>query len=149
MCSSFSTTQLPILSPDAETGPAKKSSPAIAKSNEKLILIPFRLINLDFLSISKFYGKSRMNTTKPMRARASVKAIPKNIVVRTIPADSGCLAMDEIALPTTVPIPTPGPIAARPYPRPAPIAFRPSTISPASVAACAKMFSTSLSCFLF
>jgi hypothetical protein len=114
MCSSFSTTQLPMLSPDADAGAAKTSSPTIAKSNEKLILIPFRLINLDFLSIPKFYGKSKMNTTKPIKARASVKAIPKNIVVRTMPADSGCRAMDEIALPTTVPIPIPGPIAAKP-----------------------------------
>ena len=31
----------------------------------------------------------RMKTTKPMRARASVKAIPRNMVVRTMPAASG------------------------------------------------------------
>ena len=30
-----------------------------------------------------------MKTTNPMRARASVKAMPRNIVVRTMPADSG------------------------------------------------------------
>ena len=31
----------------------------------------------------------RMNTTKPIRASASVKAMPRNIVVRTMPAASG------------------------------------------------------------
>ena len=31
----------------------------------------------------------RMKATKPMRASASVKAAPRNIVVRTMPADSG------------------------------------------------------------
>ena len=31
----------------------------------------------------------RMKTTKPMRASASVKAMPRNIVVCTWPADSG------------------------------------------------------------
>jgi hypothetical protein len=30
-----------------------------------------------------------MNTTKPIRASASVKAMPRNMVVRTMPADSG------------------------------------------------------------
>ena len=31
----------------------------------------------------------RMNTTKPISASASVKAMPRNIVVRTMPAASG------------------------------------------------------------
>jgi hypothetical protein len=30
-----------------------------------------------------------MKTTKPIRASASVKAMPRNIVVRTMPAASG------------------------------------------------------------
>ena len=32
---------------------------------------------------------SRMNATKPISASASVKATPRNIVVRTMPAASG------------------------------------------------------------
>ena len=43
----------------------------------------------------------RMNTTKPMRASASVKAMPRNMVVRTMPAASGWRAMAVMALPTT------------------------------------------------
>ena len=35
------------------------------------------------------HGRRRMKTTNPMRASASVKAMPKNIVVRATPADSG------------------------------------------------------------
>ncbi len=35
------------------------------------------------------YSPRRMNTTKPIRASASVKAMPRNIVVRTMPAASG------------------------------------------------------------
>ena len=35
------------------------------------------------------YRPMRMNTTKPIRASASVKAMPRNIVVRTMPAASG------------------------------------------------------------
>ena len=41
-----------------------------------------------------------MKTTKPMRARASVKAMPRNIVVRTMPAASGWRAMASTDLPT-------------------------------------------------
>ena len=37
-----------------------------------------------------------MKTTKPMRARASVKAMPRNMVVRTMPADSGWRAIAEM-----------------------------------------------------
>jgi hypothetical protein len=40
--------------------------------------------------------------------------MPRNMVVRTIPADSGCRDIDEMALPTTRPIPMPGPMAAPP-----------------------------------
>ena len=60
------------------------------------------------------YGSNKINTTKPISARASVNAIPKNIVVLAVPADSGCLVIASIAAPTTIPIPTPGPIAASP-----------------------------------
>ena len=35
------------------------------------------------------YRPSRMKTTKPISASASVKAMPRNIVVRTMPAASG------------------------------------------------------------
>src|SRR5450631_1070130 len=63
--------------------------------------------------------------TKPNRASASVNAMPRNMVVRTMPADSGWRAMAVMALPTTMPMPIPGPIAAAPYPIPAPTAPRP------------------------
>ena len=52
--------------------------------------------------------------TKPKSASASVKAMPRNMVVRTMPADSGWRAIDEMALPTTRPMPMPGPMAAPP-----------------------------------
>jgi hypothetical protein len=52
--------------------------------------------------------------TKPNSASASVNAIPRNIVVRTVPADSGWRAIAVIALPTTRPMPMPGPMAAPP-----------------------------------
>ena len=39
--------------------------------------------------------------TNPNSASASVNAMPRNIVVRTVPADSGWRAMAVIALPTT------------------------------------------------
>ncbi len=55
-----------------------------------------------------------MKTTNPMRASASVNAIPRNIVVRTMPAASGWRAMAVMALPTTIPMPMPGPMAAPP-----------------------------------
>ena len=53
-------------------------------------------------------------STNPNSASASVNAMPKNIVVRTMPADSGWRAMAVMALPTTMPMPMPGPIAAPP-----------------------------------
>src|SRR6185436_20943874 len=56
----------------------------------------------------------RMKTTKPMRARASVKAMPRNMVVRTMPAASGWRAMAWTDWPTRTPMPMPGPMAARP-----------------------------------
>src|SRR5256885_9361011 len=71
--------------------------------------------------------KARKN---PKRASASVKAVPRNIVVRTMPADSGCRAMAVMALPTTRPMPMPGPMAAPPYTMPRPTAVRPWTSSP-------------------
>jgi hypothetical protein len=46
---------------------------------------------LNLSSLSNSYTKK--NRTNPISARASVKAIPKNIVVLTIPAASGCLAI--------------------------------------------------------
>jgi hypothetical protein len=42
----------------------------------------------------------RKKTTKPMRARASTKAMPRNIVVRTMPAASGWRAMAWTDWPT-------------------------------------------------
>ena len=42
----------------------------------------------------------RMNTTKPISASASVKAMPRNIVVRTMPAASGWRAIASTDLPT-------------------------------------------------
>ena len=56
----------------------------------------------------------RMKTTNPIRASASVKAMPRNMVVRTMPAASGWRAMAVMALPTTMPMPMPGPMAAAP-----------------------------------
>ena len=53
-------------------------------------------------------------STKPNSASASVNAIPRNIVVRTVPADSGWRAIAVMALPTTMPMPMPGPMAAPP-----------------------------------
>src|SRR5438874_8089754 len=73
--------------------------------------------------------------TNPNRASASVKAMPRNIVVRTMPADSGCRAMAVMALPTTMPIPIPGPMAAPPYTMPRPTAVRPFSNSPESCVA--------------
>ena len=67
-------------------------------------------------SCSLFYSYTKKNRTNPISASASVKAIPKNIVVLTIPAASGCLAIACTALPSINPIPIPGPIAASPYP---------------------------------
>ena len=52
--------------------------------------------------------------TKPKSASASVNAMPRNIVVRTVPADSGWRAIAVMALPTTRPMPMPGPMAAPP-----------------------------------
>ena len=54
-------------------------SSASAKKVSKFIIIP--------------YSYTKKNKTKPISANASVKAIPKNIVVLTIPAASGCLAI--------------------------------------------------------
>src|ERR671919_211440 len=59
--------------------------------------------------------------TNPNRASASVNAIPRNIVVRTIPAASGCRAMASTAFPTRYPMPMPGPMAPRPNTRPLPM----------------------------
>ena len=55
-------------------------------------------------------------STNPIRARASVRAIPRNMVVRIVPCISGWRAMAVMALPATMPMPMPGPIAPRPYP---------------------------------
>ena len=52
--------------------------------------------------------------TKPKSASASVKAMPRNMVVRTMPAASGWRAIAVMALPTTMPMPMPGPMAAPP-----------------------------------
>lgn len=60
------------------------------------------------------YPPARKNSTKPNSASASVNAMPKNIVVRTMPAASGCRAIAVIAFPMTYPIPMAGPIAASP-----------------------------------
>jgi hypothetical protein len=43
-----------------------------------------------------------------------VKAMPRNMVVRTMPAASGWRAMAVLALPTTMPMPMPGPMAGPP-----------------------------------
>src|SRR5919197_6492556 len=69
--------------------------------------------------------------TNPNSASASVNAMPRNMVVRTMPAASGCRAMAVMALPTTSPMPMPGPMAAPPYTTPRPMAVRPDWSSPA------------------
>src|SRR5436305_7531265 len=73
--------------------------------------------------------------TNPNRASASVKAMPRNIVVRATPAASGWRDIAVMALPTTRPIPMPGPMAAPPYTMPRPTAVRPFWSSPGSWAA--------------
>src|SRR4051794_20876757 len=83
--------------------------------------------------------------TKPNSARASVKAMPRNMVVRTMPADSGWRAIAEMALPTTRPMPIPGPMAAPPYTMPRPIAVRPGVMSGLVAAAWASTESTLVS----
>src|SRR5215471_5804737 len=50
-----------------------------------------------------------------MSASASVSANPMYMLDRINPAASGCLAMASTPWPKIRPIPTPGPIAARPY----------------------------------
>ncbi len=52
----------------------------------------------------------------PMKASASVKAMPIHISTWRRPASSGWRATPSIVLPTTMPTPMAGPIAARPYP---------------------------------
>src|SRR5918992_4940044 len=68
--------------------------------------------------------------TKPMSASASIRANPKNIVVRVSPAVSGWRAIASIALEKTNPTPTPGPIAASPYTSPWASAVSPSSVTP-------------------
>ena len=63
-----------------------------------------------FPAVTKMMNAS----TNPKSASASVNAMPRNMVVRTMPADSGWRAIDEMALPTTRPMPMPGPMAAPP-----------------------------------
>src|SRR5918992_1200008 len=68
--------------------------------------------------------------TKPMSASASIRANPRNIVVRVSPAVSGWRAMASIAAENTNPTPTPGPIAASPYTSPWASAVSPSSVTP-------------------
>src|SRR5262245_23333279 len=75
------------------------------------------------------------DSTNPKSASASVNAMPRNIVVRTVPAASGWRAIAVMAFPTTSPMPMPGPMAAPPYTIPRPIAVRPDWSSPAPCAA--------------
>src|SRR5262249_12744677 len=75
------------------------------------------------------------DSTKPKSASASVNAMPRNIVVRTVPAASGWRAIAVMAFPTTSPMPMPGPMAAPPYTMPRPTAVRPDWSSPAPCAA--------------
>ena len=53
-------------------------------------------------------------TAMPMRASDSVSAKPIHIRPVTRPAASGWRAIDSIVLPKIRPMPTPGPMAARP-----------------------------------
>src|SRR5581483_7316605 len=55
--------------------------------------------------------------TNPNMASASTNAIPRNIVVRTMPGASGCRAIASTDLPTRKPIPMAGQMAHRPYTR--------------------------------
>src|SRR6476661_6313988 len=73
-------------------------------------------------------------STNPNSASASVNAMPRNIVVRTVPADSGWRAIAVMALATTRPMPIPGPIAAPPYTMPRPMVWRPALLSTAAAA---------------
>src|SRR6266496_2913590 len=69
-------------------------------------------------------------STNPNRASASIKPIPMNMVPRTRPAASGWRAIASTDLPIRIPMPMPGPMAARPYTRPLPIAVRLPVVSP-------------------
>src|SRR5437764_7880357 len=69
------------------------------------------------------------------------------MVVRIVPCISGWRAIAWIALPTTRPMPMPGPMAAAPYTIPAPMDCRPSLSSPACWAARSSVDMVSLSCW--
>src|SRR6266542_4008440 len=89
------------------------------------------------------------DSTNPIRASASIRPMPMNIVPRTRPAASGWRAIASTDFPISTPIPMPGPMAARPYARPFPIeltspvvaASRPSTCvtTPTMSPPCASM----------
>src|SRR5581483_5119657 len=84
--------------------------------------------------------------TNPMRARASANAMPRNMVVRTVPSISGCRAIAWMALPTIRPMPTPGPMAARPYPT-EPSALLRSPVTPEPLAAATTWITLPMSSF--
>src|SRR6266540_1545574 len=69
------------------------------------------------------------DSTKPNRASASIRPMPMNIVPRTMPAASGWRAIASTDFPMRMPIPMPGPMAARPYTSPLPIAVRLPVVS--------------------
>src|SRR5512139_3172045 len=68
--------------------------------------------------------------TRAYRHKASTKATPMNIVVRSIPAASGWRAMPSMAFPTSIPMPIPVPRAPRPMLSPPPSFARPGTNCP-------------------
>ena len=80
------------------------------------LLLPFRSLgeHEQQMHADPYVNFRRMKTTNPIRASASVKSMPRNIVVRTMPAASGWRAIAVMALPTTMPMPMPGPMAAAP-----------------------------------
>src|SRR5215217_8131326 len=79
-----------------------------------VLLVLGRLLGQD---VGEWHVPSYWTTkarAKPNRARASTRARPMNISVRTWPADSGWREMPSTVLPTRKPMPMPGPSVPRP-----------------------------------
>jgi len=70
--------------------PQKNSFPSGAMGLGPMSSAARRMVEISMCSVDFDQANlSRMNATNPMSASASVKAAPRNIVVRTMPADSG------------------------------------------------------------
>src|SRR5215211_1902435 len=86
----------------------------VGRRQDRALLVLGRLLGQD---VGKWHGPSYWTTkarAKPNRARASTRARPMNISVRTWPAASGWREMPSTVLPTRKPMPMPGPRVPRP-----------------------------------